>query len=100
MIDTGATMNKPSVEVEIMGQKFVLSGDTDETYLRSVARYVDDRAREVLENNPPFAKASVAILTALNIADEYHRLKEKYETLSRRLEHLSHRVSVTLTEEG
>lgn len=93
-------MSKPSVQVEIMGQKFMLSGDQNESYIREVARYVDGKAREVLECNPPFAKLSVAILTALNIADEYQRLKEKHETLSRRLDHLSKRVSVTLTEEG
>jgi len=39
-------------------------------------------------------------LAALNIADEYQRLQESYEAIMQRLNHLSKRLSTTLTEEG
>jgi cell division protein ZapA (FtsZ GTPase activity inhibitor) len=39
-------------------------------------------------------------LAALNIADEYHRLKDMHETILSRLNQLSKKLSTTLTEEG
>jgi hypothetical protein len=37
---------------------------------------------------------------ALNIADEYHRLKETHESILNRLNQLSKKLSTMLTEEG
>jgi cell division protein ZapA len=91
---------KKAVDVEIMGQKFTVSSDAEESYVRRVAGYVDGKMEEVLKTTRPSAKFNVAMLAALNIADEYHRLKERYETVLDRLDHLSRRLSTTLTEEG
>jgi hypothetical protein len=40
------------------------------------------------------------MLAALNIADEYHRLKDTHEAVVSRLNQLSKKLSMTLTEEG
>jgi cell division protein ZapA len=92
-------MKRP-FDVEIMGQRFTVSSDADESYVRKVAVYVDGKAQEILKTARPMGNFSVAMLAALNIADEYHKLKEKYEAASQRLNHLSKRLSMRLTEEG
>ncbi len=92
-------MKRP-VDVEIMGQKFTLRSEEEESYVREVAGYVDGKIQEVLKTTRPVAKFNVAMLAALNIADEYHRLKNKHEIVVDRLDHLSKRLSITLTEEG
>ncbi|MBI2998655.1 MAG: cell division protein ZapA [Deltaproteobacteria bacterium] len=91
---------KKTVNVEIMGQTFTVSSDAEEGYVRKVAEYVDGKIREVLKTGRPVAKSSVAMLAALNIADEYYRLKESYDGIASRLSRLSKRLSTTLTEEG
>jgi len=91
---------KRAVDVEIMGEKFTVRSDADESYVRKVAGYVDGKMQEVMKTTRPVAKSSVAMLAALNIADEYQRLKDNYDAILQRLNHLSKRLSTTLTEEG
>ena len=91
---------KRAIEVEIMSERITLRSDADESYVRKVAGYVDRKMEEVLKNTRPAAKSSVAMLAALNIADEYQRLKDHYDAVSQRLNVLSKRLSTNLTEEG
>jgi cell division protein ZapA len=90
---------KRAVEVEIMGERLTLRTDAEESYVRNVAGYVDKKMQEVQKNTRPSAKASIAMLAALNIADEYQRLKDHYNMISQRLDRLLQKVT-NLTEEG
>ena len=92
-------MKKP-VDVEIMGQKLVLRSDEEEGYVRRVAGYVDDKMQEVIKGTQSVGKGNVAVLAALNIADDYHRLKERYDEVLERMDHWSKRLATTLTKEG
>lgn len=90
---------KRAVEVEIMGERLTLRTDAEESYVQNVAGYVDKKMQEVQKNTRPSAKASIAMLAALNIADEYQRLKDHYNMVSQRLDRLLQKVT-NLTEEG
>jgi cell division protein ZapA len=91
---------KRALEVEILGQRFTISSDADEAYMLTVARYVDGKMQELLRSAKPLAKANIGMLAALNIADEYYRLKDAHEDVLRRVNQLSKKLSVSLTEEG
>jgi cell division protein ZapA len=91
---------KRAVDIEIMGERFTIRSDAEESYIRKVAGYVDGKIQEVLKTTRPTAKANVAMLAALNIADEYERLKESYDGVLQRVSSLSKRLSSSLTEEG
>jgi len=91
---------KRAIDVEIMGEKLTLRSDAEEGYVRKVAGYVDRKMQEVLKTTRPVAKSSAAMLAALNIADEYQRLKDHNDAMSRRLNVLLKRLSTNLTEEG
>ena len=92
-------MKKP-VDVEIMGQKLVLRSDEEEGYVRRVAGYVDDKMQEVIKGTQSVGKGNVAVLAALNIADDYHRLKERYDEMVERMDRWSKRLTITLSKEG
>ena len=92
-------MNK-ALNVEILGQKITISSDADESYMRRVADYVDGKMQELLQSTKPIARANIAMLAALNIADEYHKLKEAHEAMLSKLDQLSNKLTTTLTEEG
>ena len=91
---------KKALDVEILGQKITISSDAEEGYMLKVAGYVDDKMQELMQASKPVAKSNVAMLAALNIADEYHRLKDTHEAILQRLDQLSKKLSTTLTEEG
>ena len=91
---------KKALDVEILGQKFTISSEAEEGYMLKVADYVDGKMQELMQASKPVAKSNVAMLAALNIADELHRLKDSHEAMMNRLDQLSKRISTTLTEEG
>ena len=91
---------KKALDVEILGQKFTISSDAEEGYMLKVADYVDGKMQELMQASKPVAKTNVAMLAALNIADEFHRLKDSHEAILNRLDQLSKKISTTLTEEG
>ena len=91
---------KKALDVEILGQKFTISSEAEEGYMLKVAGYVDSRMQELMQASKPVSKSNVAMLAALNIADELHRLKDSHEAVMNRLDQLSKRISTTLTEEG
>jgi len=91
---------KRALDVEILGQKFTISSEAEEGYMLKVADYVDGKMQELMQASKPVAKSNVAMLAALNIADELHQLKDSHEAILNRLDQLSKRISTTLTEEG
>ena len=90
---------KKALDVTILGQKFTISSDADEGYMLKVADYVDGKMQELMQSKSS-AKTNVAMLAALNIADEYHRLRDAHDAIMIRLDQLSKKISTTLTEEG
>ena len=91
---------KKALDVEILGQKFTISSDAEESYMLKVAGYVDCKMQELMRSSKSVAKSNVPMLAALNIADEYHRLKDTHDAILNRLDQLSKKLSMTLTEEG
>ena len=67
-----------SVRVEIFDQGYNLRG-TDPDYILKLAEYVDTKMRAVSEQTHTVDTSRLAVLAALNIADEYHLLKRKLE---------------------
>ena len=61
------------VQVDIYGQSYNLRGDGEVGYLQELAGYVDRRMREVADATATVDSLKVAILAALNIADESRR---------------------------
>ena len=90
---------KKALDVTILGQKFTISSDADEGYMLKVADYVDDKMQELMQSKSS-AKTNVAMLAALNIADEYYRLRDAHDAIMIRLDQLSKKLSVTMSEEG
>ena len=70
-----------SVRVEIFDQPYNLRG-SDPEYILKLAEYVDAKMRAVAEATNTIDTVRLAVLAALNIADEYHLLKRGVETPS------------------
>jgi cell division protein ZapA len=73
--------NSNSVRVEIFDQVYNLRG-SDADYILKLAEYVDAKMRAVSEQTATVDSVRLAVLAALNIADEYYLLKRGVETPS------------------
>jgi cell division protein ZapA len=67
-----------SVRVEIFDQAYNLRG-SDPDYILKLAEYVDAKMRAVAEATNTIDTVRLAVLAALNIADEYHLLKRNQD---------------------
>lgn len=75
---------KNSITVNIAGAELRLIGGEDEEYTRKVASHVDAKVNEVLKNGN-ISLIEAALLSAVNVADEYYKALETAENLRTQL---------------
>ena len=61
------------VTVDIHGQRYPIKSSLDATYVAELAAFVDEKIRSAQKECPSGDTLKVAVLAALNIADEYFR---------------------------
>lgn len=90
-----------SVRVEIFDQPYNLRG-SDAEYIVKLAEYVDAKMRAVAEQTHTVDTARLAVLAAINIADEYHLLKRNQDggavEYLKRAHHLANALDEVLEE--
>ncbi len=67
---------KNRVTVKIMGEEYILRGSSSTDDMYRVGRYVDQLMKSLAEQNIHMSKQKIAVLAALNLADELLKLKE------------------------
>lgn len=69
------------VEVKILGNKYSFITDRDPNDAIRIATFVDEEARKIKEDEPYSSESTIAILTALNIADKLFTIGSDIEEL-------------------
>ncbi len=64
------------IPVEIHGQRYPIRSTLEQEYVVRLARYVDEKMRAAADSTPTGDSLRLAILAALNIADELFRCRE------------------------
>ena len=87
--------------VEIFGRRFELRASEGSERVEELARFVDRRMRELAEVSPHVDTSKLAVLTALNIADELFKEHEtepgtRAEKVRQRVEGLIKRLDDVL----
>lgn len=76
-----------SVEVvKIFDEEYRIKTSSDKQYVKQIANYVDNKMSVIQSGLVSKSVKKVAILAALNIADEYFKQKIKYEEHIKELE--------------
>lgn len=68
---------KNKVTVRILGQEYVICSDESREFIQKVANLVDDKMQEIHKKNKKFSTTWIAVLTALNLGDDYIKLKRE-----------------------
>jgi cell division protein ZapA len=77
--------NPNLVHVEIFGQTYAVKAGTDPGYVEQLAAYVDSQMREVSRSAGAVDTMRIAVMAALNIADECFRLKGSAQDVDERI---------------
>ena len=94
-------MPDPIVTVEIRGQRYPIRSALDPQYVSVLAAYVDEKMKAAAENAPSGDSLKLAVLAALNIADELFRAQdlhdEQHGTLAERAQAIERLVDAALS---
>jgi len=91
---------KRSVTVQIAGQKYSLKTDDDDRLVRAIATYVDGKFREIQRATRNPDTQAVAILTALQAAEDLFREREETAALKGRVRDKTRSLLDYLTKVG
>lgn len=82
------------IEIEIYGQKYRIrvKGEEDEKYISHLTSYVDQKMREVAVKSKSVDILKIAVLAALNIADEYFLCQKKLDQLNEVIGHMESEI--------
>src|ERR1700727_3007820 len=79
-----------TMKIQIYDQSYNVNADGNEEYLKELAAYVDGKMRTIAESTHMVDSLKVAVLAALNIADEMFTTRQKQQEiegpLSKRVE--------------
>ncbi len=82
------------IEIEIYGHKHKIrvKGEEDEKYIGRLTSYVDQRMREVAVKSKSAETLKIAVLAALNIADDYFICQRKLDQLNEAIGHMENEI--------
>ena len=79
-------LSKP-IKVSIMGQEYNIRTDADQNYIKKVAKFVEDRMKEIQNAAPDTtSQLRIAVLAAMNVTDEYFTVKRQKNDVVDKLE--------------
>lgn len=81
------------VNVEVMGQNLVVASDADDDWVKAVAETVDERIKAIRASVQTANSVNLAILAALNFADELERLRKQHKELIDRIDGFTRRLA-------
>lgn len=70
---------KQRTTVSIYGQQYTIKSEETSEYVKSVASYVDLKMKDIKKHNPYLDTTKLAVLTAVNVVDEYMKLLKQLE---------------------
>ena len=70
-----------TIEVKIYGGYYKLETDKSPNLAFEIAKFVDASMKEIGAKNPYISDTRIAVLTALNLADDMQRIAEKISRL-------------------
>ncbi|MBC7364303.1 MAG: cell division protein ZapA [Candidatus Aminicenantes bacterium] len=88
-------MKEKIIEAEIFGNKYriCVKGEEDERYISQLIDYVDQKMHEVAVKSRSGDVAKIAVLTAMNIADELFAAERTVAQLNKALDRLEEELA-------
>jgi cell division protein ZapA len=76
---------KNKVELRIAGKDYTLVGIEPEEYIQRVGLYIDKKMIEIMRASSKLSTSMAAVLTAINVGDDYFKCHENEMNLEKEL---------------
>ena len=90
---------KKRFNIEVLGQEISVLSDSGDEHVAEIVQYVNDKAEEIGNTSGNISTLNVAILVALNLADEFIKFKKNKEDIHSQLESRTEKL-INFIEEG
>ncbi len=84
---------KNKLAVHINGREYTITSGESRAYMLGIADLVDKKMKQIAGGNPELNTALTAVLTALNLADDYVKLKRSYDEQAKKLAALEKQIN-------
>jgi cell division protein ZapA len=84
---------KNKVIVKIHGQEYSVVGAEPKEYLLKVSSFVDDKMETIAKANTKLSTSMIAVLTCINIADQYLKVKDYLEEIEKEIQQPRQEIS-------
>jgi cell division protein ZapA len=76
---------KNKVELRIAGKDYTIVGTEPEEYIQRVGHYIDRKMVEIMRTSNKLSTSLAAVLTAINVADDFFKSRESEMSLKKEL---------------
>jgi cell division protein ZapA len=83
---------KKRYEIKILGRELAVLSDAEDEQVANVVRFVNEKMEDIMQSNDELRTVDVAILAALNISEDYLKLKGVNQDLCEQLTHRSEKL--------
>ncbi len=83
---------KKKYQIRVLGQDISVLSDSGDEHVEAVVSYVNDKVSEIQKNTKAINVLQVAVLAALNVADEYFKLQGEKEDICHQMESRSEQL--------
>ncbi len=83
---------KKRYEIKILGQELAVLSDAEDEQVAAIVRFVNKRMEEIVQSTEGLRALDVAILAALNISEDFLKLKGVNQDLYDQLESRSEKL--------
>ncbi len=80
------SVEKKTVKVVIFGESYFLKSEKSPEYVEEIAKYVNDKIESIAKQTSVSSQIRIAVLAALNIAEEFLDLKQVIDGNNQRIE--------------
>jgi len=89
---------KKKYQIRVLGQDISVLSDSGDEHVEAVVSYVNDKVSEIQKSTKAINILQVAVLAALNIADEYFKLQGEKEDICHQMESRSEQLIHLINE--
>jgi len=89
---------KKQYKIRVLGQDISVLSDSGDEHVEAVVSYVNDKVAEIQKNTKAINVLQVAVLAALNVADEYFKLQGEKEDICHQMESRSEQLIHLINE--
>lgn len=83
---------KKRYDIKILGQELAVLSDAEDEQVANVVRFVNDKMQDIVQSSDGLRTVDVAILAALNITEDFLKLKGVNQDLCEQLTHRSEKL--------